>query len=98
MEEVNKEFDPEEAKITADETTEEIAEETAPKIKLTGVASVDWINAKWEKLQSYTKKQASDNIWVLGVKLFFQAIGILILIILSPFVLLGMMIALLVAG
>jgi hypothetical protein len=93
MEDANKGFEPEEEP----KVTEENQSETPLEIASTGVASVDWMKAKWAKFQSYTKKQASDSIWLLGVKLFFQAIGILILIILSPFVLFGILIAFLVA-
>lgn len=93
MEDANKGFEPEEEP----KVTEENQSETPLEKASTGVASVDWLTEKWSKFQTYTKKQASDSIWLLGVKLFFQAIGILILIILSPFVLFGIMIAFLVA-
>lgn len=94
MEDANKGFEQEEEpKITEENQSEAPLERTS-----TGVASVDWMKDKWTEFQSYTKKQASDSIWLLGIKLFFQAIGILILIILSPFVLFGIMIAALVAG
>ena len=82
MKDANKEFESEE---TQKESTTKSTEETPSTTKSTGVASVDWVNENFSKFQAYTKKQASDSIWLLGVKLFFQAIGILILIILSPF-------------
>ena len=66
--------------------------------KETGIAALDWMRKKYQHFRGLTKKNESDNIWILGVKVFFQAIMILILIALSPIALFVITLSLLVAG
>lgn len=61
-------------------------------------ASVAWMKRQYARFQTITAKDVSDNMWLIGLKLFLKGIMILILIIMSPFILFVIMFSLMVAG
>ena len=60
--------------------------------------TVDWMKRQIQFFKDLTAKKEEDNLWLTGIKYFFQAIMILILIALSPFALVAIIISAMVAG
>jgi len=60
--------------------------------------SIAAMKTQWAKFQNLTAKNASDNLWLIGMKYFLKGIMVLILILLSPIFLLVMTITILATG
>lgn len=58
----------------------------------------DWIKRQIRFFKDLTAKKEEDNLWLTGIKYFFQGIMVLVLIALSPFALIAIIISAMVAG
>lgn len=76
---------------------EEAIEKTIEKPTVEQPKFVAFMKAKWVSFQKFTAKDASDNLWLVGFKLFLKGIMVLILILLSPFILFILIMSFLVA-
>lgn len=54
---------------------------------------MDWTGSKYRKFMDYVAFRDDDPTWMLGYKLFIRLIGVLIMIALSPFLILGLTLA-----
>ncbi|MFK7951075.1 MAG: hypothetical protein AB8G11_26075 [Saprospiraceae bacterium] len=61
-------------------------------------ASITWLKEQYNRIQTLTAKNISDNIWLIALKFIIKGFMILILIILSPFILFFLLLSLLIAG
>lgn len=75
----------------------ETVEKTAEKTTVEVPKSIAFMKAKWASFQNLTAKDTSDNLWLIGFKLFLKGIMVLILILMSPFILFIITVSLLVA-
>ena len=57
---------------------------------------VGYTSKSYRSFQDYVRFRDDDPLWMLAYKLFFQFVGIIIMVALSPFVILGFIIAVLV--
>lgn len=62
--------------------------DTDPSAKM-----MDWTGQKYRSFMDYIAFRDDDPTWMLGYKLVLRVLGILFMIILSPFLLLGLAIA-----
>ena len=60
--------------------------------------TTDWMKRQIQFFKTLTAKKEEDNIWLTGIKYFFQGIMVLVLIALSPFALIAIIISVLVTG
>jgi len=70
-----------------DQTNGEVTEKEVEPKSINASKSIALIKANWAKFQNFTTKEASDNLWIIGFKLFLKGIMVLILILLSPLIL-----------
>jgi hypothetical protein len=54
---------------------------------------MDWTGSKYRRFMDYVAFRDDDPTWMLGYKLVLRFLGILFMIILSPFLILGLLIA-----
>lgn len=77
-------------------TTEHQAEETNPPN--TDPQEPTWTGKKYRKFMDYVAFRDDDPTWMLGYKLALRFLGILFMIILSPFLILGLFLAFIAAS
>ena len=54
---------------------------------------LDWTKERYKAFDEAIAIEKEDSLWVMGVKLFFRFLGIIFVILLSPFILLGVIVA-----
>ncbi|MCB0610165.1 MAG: hypothetical protein KDD12_20755 [Lewinella sp.] len=64
------------------------AEEPQPAAKM-----LDWTGRLYQSFLRYVELRDDDPIWMMGYKLTFRFVGIVFMLILSPFVVLGLLFA-----
>lgn len=57
---------------------------------------VGYTSKSYRSFRDYVQFREDDPLWMLAYKLFFQFVGLIIMILLSPFLLLALIIAILV--
>lgn len=62
------------------------------------VPAIEWIKKITARFKTLTKKDADDNVWILGFKVFIQIIAFLLLLIMSPFALLAIIVSIMVTS
>ncbi len=73
-----------------------MSENKSPDLKQeesTGNAFYDWLLRVYERFNVFSAFKEDDNILMLGVKVIVRIIGFLFLLLISPFVLVGLMLA-----
>ena len=83
---------------TEHENKNEELPKITPKTDFETPAAITWLRRQYAKFQGFTTKSVSDNLWVIGLKLFLKGIMVLILIIMSPFILFVIIFSLMIAG
>lgn len=62
------------------------------------VPAIEWMKKITRRFKALTKKDANDNVWMLGFKVFIQLIAFLLLLIMSPFALFAIIVSIMVTS
>jgi hypothetical protein len=62
------------------------------------IPAVEWMKKRMADFRALTKKDANDNVWILGFKVFIQIIAFLLLLIMSPFAIFAIVVSIMVTS
>lgn len=62
------------------------------------VPAIEWIKRRMADFRALTKKNADDNVWILGFKVFIQIVAFLLLLLMSPFAIFAIVVSIMITS
>ena len=60
------------------------------------IPAVEWMKSQMAWFRSITKKDEKDNVWIMGIKVFFKIIAFFIFLLMSPFAIFAIVVSIMV--